>query len=112
MEAWEFLLIMAICLPIMALWVGCIIDIIARPDISGVTKALWMLLVIFFPLFGSLIYVIVRPRMELGSPNRAPTYSGWDNNSVGVVPRPRASARRAEATPSLQAMQELPSNAF
>jgi len=83
MEAWEFLLVMAICLPITAMWVGCIIDIIARPDIHGGSKALWMLLVIFFPLFGSLIYVIARPRMQLESLNRAPSYSGWDNNSVG-----------------------------
>ena len=88
MEAWEFLLIMAICLPITALWVGCIIDIIARPDISGLSKALWMLLVIFVPLFGSLIYVIVRPHMELESLNRAPSYSGWDNNSVNAPTSP------------------------
>ena len=82
MEAWEFLLIMAICLPITALWVGCIIDIIARPDIRGISKALWLLLVLFLPLFGSLIYVIVRPRTPMESLNSAPYYTGWDNNSV------------------------------
>jgi hypothetical protein len=68
MDWWEFLLVMALVLPITVLWIGCIIDIISRPDLSGWAKALWMVGVLFFPLFGSLIYVIVRPRIVVGGP--------------------------------------------
>ena len=84
MNVWEFMLVMIIALPLVALWVGCIIDIIARPDLSGIKKALWMLLVLFFPLFGSLIYVIVRPRNPMGSLTSSPYYTGWDGSGAGM----------------------------
>jgi hypothetical protein len=54
MELWEFVLAMVIVLPIMVLWLGCIIDVIARPDISGWSKALWVLFILFLPIIGSL----------------------------------------------------------
>jgi hypothetical protein len=63
MEFWEFFIVMTITLPIMVLWIGCIIDVVGRPDISGWKKAGWMLFIIFLPLFGSLVYAIKRPRL-------------------------------------------------
>jgi hypothetical protein len=63
MDFWEFFLAMTIILPIMVLWIGCIIDVVGRPDISGWKKAGWMLFIIFLPLIGSIIYAIVRPRL-------------------------------------------------
>jgi hypothetical protein len=57
----EFMLVMCITLPIMVLWLGCIIDVIGRPDISGLAKAGWMLFVLFLPLIGAIVYAIMRP---------------------------------------------------
>jgi len=38
-------------------------DLFRRDDLSGVAKALWILLIVVLPLLGVLVYVIVRPRM-------------------------------------------------
>ena len=38
-------------------------DIFRRDDLSGGAKAGWILLIFILPLFGSSIYVIVRPTM-------------------------------------------------
>ena len=38
-------------------------DIFRRDDLSGGAKAGWILLIFILPLFGILIYVIVRPTM-------------------------------------------------
>ena len=37
-----------------------IIDIFRSPDLSGWAKALWFLFVLFIPLIGVLVYLIVR----------------------------------------------------
>ncbi len=34
-------------------------DVFRNPDLSGGSKALWVLLVFFIPLFGALVYLIV-----------------------------------------------------
>ena len=62
MEWWEFFLVLMVVMPIVVLWIGCIIDAIMRPDISGWSRLFWALAIIFFPLFGSLIYILLRPR--------------------------------------------------
>lgn len=66
MEWWEFFLVLIVVMPIVTLWISALIDIIMRPDLSGWSKAAWMLGVIFFPLFGAIIYVIVRPPLASG----------------------------------------------
>lgn len=46
------------------LWIWLLItvfiDIFRSPDLSGISKALWVLVVLFLPLIGILIYLIVR----------------------------------------------------
>lgn len=61
MEWWEFFLVMVIVLPIMVLWLSCILDMIMRPDLSGWSKALWVLFILFFPIIGSIVYIVTRP---------------------------------------------------
>jgi type VI protein secretion system component VasK len=45
---------------IMWIWIAIAIfgDIFRRKDMGGFTKALWILVIIFVPLFGALIYLI------------------------------------------------------
>lgn len=86
MEWWEFLLVLAITLPIMVMWIACLIDAIARPDLSGWVKAAWMLFILFFPLVGSLVYVITRPTMIISDRRGIDATWGVDPNSL---PNPR-----------------------
>jgi uncharacterized membrane protein len=39
------------------------IDIFHREDLSGWSKALWTIFVIFVPFLGVIVYMIVRPKM-------------------------------------------------
>ena len=82
MELWEFVLAMVIVLPIMVLWLGCIIDAIARPDLNGWSKALWVLFILFLPIVGSLTYIMMRPRI-IAAPS---TYDEvWGSNADGLA---------------------------
>ena len=75
MEWWEFFLVLIVVLPIMVLWLGCIIDAITRPDLSGIGKVLWVLLILFLPLIGSLVYILTRPAVVVSQPTMAD--SAW-----------------------------------
>jgi phospholipase D-like protein len=40
--------------------IGALISVFRNPDFSGSSKALWVIVILIFPLFGSLIYFGVR----------------------------------------------------
>ena len=45
------------------IWITCIGDIFRRNDMSGGSKAIWVVAIIFLPLLGCLIYMIMRPKV-------------------------------------------------
>ena len=45
------------------IFISVVADIFRRDDIHGWKKALWLIVIIFLPLIGILIYVITRPKM-------------------------------------------------
>ena len=49
----------------MAIWIfiSLFADILRRSDISGLSKAGWILLLFVLPFLGALIYIIARPKM-------------------------------------------------
>ena len=47
-------------LVVLALIVATLVSVFRNPRISGGEKAVWVVLTIFFPLFGSLVYFTVR----------------------------------------------------
>jgi hypothetical protein len=61
MDWFELFLVAVVILPILILWFGCLVDAISRPDVNGVGKTLWVLVILFLPLIGSLIYITTRP---------------------------------------------------
>lgn len=61
MEFWDFFFIFLIFIPLTIAWIYTVIDIFMRPDESGLAKFLWLLLVLFLPILGMLIYFIARP---------------------------------------------------
>ena len=54
---WDMLIFTAL---IMWIWIAiaCFADIFRRHDMGGFAKAIWILFIIFIPLFGVLVYVI------------------------------------------------------
>ncbi len=54
---WDMLIFMGLILWIW-LAITCFADIFRRRDMGGFTKAIWIILIIFIPLLGVLIYLI------------------------------------------------------
>ena len=56
---------------LLVIWVFIFVfgDIFRRHDLSGLGKAGWILLVFIIPLIGALIYLAVRPKMQVNDPD-------------------------------------------
>ena len=66
-EFWWGLLWLSLFIPLMFLWGFTLWDVFSRYDLSGWTKALWAVGIVFLPLFGMLMYFIARPKdLDLG----------------------------------------------
>ena len=61
MDFWDFFFIFFIFIPLTIAWIYTVVDIFMRPDVSGLGKFGWLVLVLFIPLLGILIYFIARP---------------------------------------------------
>jgi len=57
---WAMLMFFGLFL-VVWLIIWCFIDNFRRHDHHGVAKAGWTVLILFFPIFGALIYIIARP---------------------------------------------------
>ncbi len=57
----EVLVALLILIPVTILWITAVVDIFQRPDLHGGKMALWLVAIILFPVFGSLLYFLVRP---------------------------------------------------
>jgi len=57
----EGILILAIAVPVAALWAFALMDLIRRRDLAGWQTALWMLVIVFLPVIGFLVYFVFRP---------------------------------------------------
>lgn len=57
-----FLTILWIFLFVLWIWlvISVTIDVFASHDLSGVAKALWFLVILFFPLLGVVMYLLLR----------------------------------------------------
>jgi len=61
MVFWNWFFLFFIFIPMMVAWIYTAVDIFGRPDIGGLAKFLWLLLILFLPIIGMLIYFIARP---------------------------------------------------
>jgi hypothetical protein len=64
MDFWDLFWLFLIFIPLTILWLYTVVDIFRRPDEGGLTKFLWLSLILFLPLLGMLIYFIARPPDE------------------------------------------------
>jgi len=61
MAFWDFFILFFIFIPLLISWIYTVIDIFMRPDVGALGKFGWLMLVLFLPIIGMLIYFIVRP---------------------------------------------------
>jgi hypothetical protein len=57
-----FFLALGVILVLAVLWIGCIIDVVTRPDLRPLNKGLWVLAVLVLPIVGSVVYLVTRPK--------------------------------------------------
>ncbi|QIS12493.1 PLD nuclease N-terminal domain-containing protein [Nocardia arthritidis] len=104
----------------LALWVYCLIDIITAPEpgIRHLPKVGWLLVVIFLPTVGALLWLFVgRPLHEGSGPRATTRYAEYDRPGRYVAQDPaadeeflrglreRAEQQRAEARRQEEARQ-------
>ncbi len=53
-------LILFVFVPLILLWTFALVDLFVRPDIRW-KKVVWLVVIIFIPILGPLIYLLVRP---------------------------------------------------
>jgi hypothetical protein len=58
---WNFFWLLFIYIPLLLLWGYALVDLYRRDDMSGVMKAIWVVVVVLLPFFGTLIYLLFRP---------------------------------------------------
>ncbi|MFE3196058.1 PLDc N-terminal domain-containing protein [Nocardia sp. NPDC059240] len=104
----------------LVLWVYCLIDIITCPEtgVRHLPKGLWLLIVIFIPTIGALLWLLLgRPLNESRGPRSNTGYAEYDRPGRYVAQDPaadeaflrglreRAEQQRAEARRQEQARQ-------
>ena len=61
MAFWDFFFVVFVAIPLFISWIYTVVDIFMRPDVGALGKFAWLLLVLFIPILGMLIYFIARP---------------------------------------------------
>ena len=65
---WGSFIVFFVFIPLLLLWFFALADLFMRKNLSGWAKVLWLLLIIFIPIFGPLIYLLVRPQDDFVAP--------------------------------------------
>jgi hypothetical protein len=60
MNFWNTFWLLLIFIPLLMIWAFALVDIFRRDDLSGWLKAIWVVIVVLAPFFGTLIYLIFR----------------------------------------------------
>jgi hypothetical protein len=58
---WNLFWLFAIFLPLLFLWAFGLVDVFRRKDLSGIAKVIWVILILWLPILGVLIYFLSRP---------------------------------------------------
>lgn len=100
MSGWVFLLVE---LPLLAVWLLAIVDVVRRPDLRVARTVLWVAgMLLFFPV--TLLYLLARPVGDVAARQRALDADDPRVRLVELVERSdRGEADAAELRTSLQA---------
>lgn len=71
---WDVFWLLLIFIPLLLIWSFALADIFRREDLNGWLRAFWVIIVVLIPFFGTLIYLLFRPRGTAGQapPGQAP----------------------------------------
>jgi hypothetical protein len=58
---WATFIVFFVVIPLILLWTFALVDLFIRPDIR-LRKVLWLIFIVFMPIFGAIIYLLVRPQ--------------------------------------------------
>ena len=61
---WASFIVFFVVIPLMMMWIFALTDLFIRRDIRW-RKVLWLVFIVFVPIFGALIYLLVRPEDEI-----------------------------------------------
>ncbi len=62
---WEAVILLVVWVPLVLFWLSALLDLFLRQHMSGIARVLWLLLIIFLPVIGAIIYFIVRSRDDI-----------------------------------------------
>jgi hypothetical protein len=68
------------------IWISLVGDIFRRNDLSGVSKALWLLVLFVLPLIGALIYMIARPKVTAQDVAMITAADAAQNAAAAITP--------------------------
>ncbi len=68
---WASFIVFFVVIPLIMLWVFALVDLFVRRDIR-LQKVLWLIFIVFVPVFGALIYLLVRPQEADIAPYQEP----------------------------------------
>lgn len=95
MTAWDVFWFLFLFIPLCILWGAALFDLFGRRDLVGWQKAVWVMVIIFFPWIGVLAYLIVRPKELAMAP-----YSSSAPASSTYTPQPQPQQTSPTAVPS------------
>jgi phospholipase D-like protein len=73
MSWWQVFLLIFLAIPLLVLWVGGLVDMFRRTDLSGPAMALWVVAFLLFPFLGVLAYLVTRPSAPVLRGGATPT---------------------------------------
>ncbi len=86
---WASFIVFFVVIPLAMLWVFALVDLFIRPDMRW-GKVLWLIFIVFVPVFGAIIYLLVRPQ-EADIALRAHHQPGqWHGQESTSSPSPEA----------------------
>jgi hypothetical protein len=59
MDLGDWFVLLLIYLPVVAMWVFALVSLFKRTDMSGISRAVWLAVIILLPIIGSLVFVTV-----------------------------------------------------
>jgi uncharacterized membrane protein len=92
---WEGFFLILIFLPLIYFWGFACVDLFTRKDLSGWSIALWLLVIIFLPILGVLLYFIFRP------------VTAQDKEAAEAYMEEREFSKAAKTTDQLHKLSEL-----
>jgi hypothetical protein len=62
---WSAFILLFIFIPLILFWIFALADMFRRTDLTVVGRVVWLIIIIMLPLIGPVIYLLVRPPVEM-----------------------------------------------